>query len=145
MKGPHECVLSHVPRLLTVVQHLLGQTPHPLTVFLDQGLEGRGISGDAPPDQLALVDSGGRGEPGSTGGAGRRFGRHHRRTRPWPSRPLFDSEWDGRKGTRIHGRRCGAARRPPRVAGEPGRSPSPPSTYPSRPNPHICPPSPPTP
>jgi hypothetical protein len=49
------------------VQHLVGQTPHPLTVLLDQRLERHRVSGDAPLDERALVDSGGLREPGGTG------------------------------------------------------------------------------
>ena len=60
MKGPNERLLRAVPCLLAIAQHLVGQAPHPLTVLLDQRLERRGVSGDAPLDEGALVGSGSR-------------------------------------------------------------------------------------
>src|SRR5258705_8530322 len=117
MKRPHERLLSHVPRLLAVVQHLVGQTPHPLTVLLDQRLERRGVSGEAPLDERALVDSGGLGESGGTGGGRPGVRGDHRPTPPWASRPLFGLGAGGRGGGPVYRPAPHAAPPPPAARG----------------------------
>ena len=86
LKGPHEGVLSAIPCLLAIAEHLVGQAPHALTVFLHQGLEGLDVPRPASIEERALVD---------IGRARRRRGVRRRR----------------RDGRRRHGR----AGRPPRV------------------------------
>ena len=122
VKRSYERLLGHVPRLLAVVQDLVGQAPHPLTVLLDERLEG-----PASPAMHCWMSarssiSGGSGapavpvEPGGvagpiTAGAGR-----------GPRAPYPTASWtgEGPAFTASAARGGGEGRRRPRGPGQKG-------------------------
>src|SRR4029450_13031265 len=55
LKGSNERVLSAIPCLLAIAQHLEGQAPHALPILFHQRLEGRDISGTTALDEGGLV------------------------------------------------------------------------------------------
>ena len=113
MKRPYECLLRHVPRLLAVVQDLVGQAPHPLTVLLDERLERGRVSGDASLDERRARRS--RGAPGPPRHRPRRTacrGRVTAESGAGPRAPYSTAGWTSGSARRIHRRGREAARRP---------------------------------